>query len=118
MTDTTPAANADHAAEAIRALNHTTIGPGRNGWEYPADAYSVIGDLDRLAQYLPQACGQVWSLLSGLAADGHVRSDRGDADADLAAARAALDDAAAAARALQEALARAHSATSALAWQE
>lgn len=120
MTDKhTPAAYAREAEEAIRALTHVTISTGgQDGWQYPSDTYEVIGGLDHLAMNLPQALGQVWSMLSGLAADGHVSSDRGTTDADLTAARAALDDAAAAARALQMALARAHSATSPLSWQD
>lgn len=119
MTDAkTPAQLADDAAEGVRGLNHATLSPGRPGWEFPADAYSVIGGLDRMAGYLFQSMDQTWSLLSGLAVDGHVRSDRGDTDRDLTEAQMALEDAKVAAEALREALARAHSATSPLAFQE
>ncbi|WP_327707545.1 hypothetical protein OG530_40990 (plasmid) [Streptomyces decoyicus] len=115
MTDTTtPAAHATAAAEAVRALNHATLGPGRDGWEYPSDAYDVIGGLDRMAGGLPQALDQVWALVGGLAADGYVRSDRGDASIDLADARTAIEDAKTALEMLSNALNRAHSATAPL----
>lgn len=119
MTHNNPAALASSAAEAIRALNHATLDAhGRDGWTYPGDAYDVIGALDRMAGGLNQALEQVWMLLSGLAADGHVRSDRGDIDQPMTEARAALDDARAAADRLTVALSRAHAATSPLAWQD
>lgn len=108
---------ASSAAESIRALNHATLSC-RDGWEYPGDVYDVIGGLDQMAGGLNQALEQIWMLLSGLAADGHVRGDRGDADQDMAAARVALDQARASADQLVSALSRAHSATSPLAWQD
>lgn len=112
MTVKTPAALASSAAEAVRTLNHATLSPGRYGWEYPGDAYQVIGGLDQTAGRMNQALEQIWALLSGLAADGHVRSDRGTPDADLTATRTALDTARAAADQLTTALRRAHSAAS------
>lgn len=118
MAPQTPAQLASAAAESVRSLNHATLSPGRAGWEEPSDAYDVIGGLDRAASMLPQALDQVWSLLSGLAADGHLGSDRGTVTADMAEARLALDEARAAAQRLNAALTRAHSATSHLAWQD
>jgi hypothetical protein len=118
MATKTPADLAFSAAELVRALNHATLAPGRDGWEYPGDAYDVIGGLDQTAGGMSQALEQVWTLLSGLVADGHVRSDRGTPDEDLSAARAALDDARAAADQLAAALGRAHSATNPLGWQD
>ena len=117
MPAKTPAAHASTAAEAIRALNHATFGPGR-AWEMPGDAYDVIGGLDRTAMMLPQAIGQIASHLTRLAADDRVRSDRGSLDQDLTEAHAALADARAATQQLNAALSRAHSATSHLAWED
>jgi hypothetical protein len=54
--DGTPAAAASIAGEAIRDLNHRTFaGPGRHlaGWEYPSDAYRVLGNLGYLAGDCP-----------------------------------------------------------------
>lgn len=116
--DREPQKIAQAAGEEVRALNHATIGSGRLGWEFPSDAYSVIGGLDQLATGLPQAIDQIRAHLSRLATDGHVRSDRGDTDKDLAAAHSALTDARAAALVLAEALGRAHSATSPLSYQD
>lgn len=120
MTDPkTPTQFASEAAEAVRGLNHATFsGAGAYGWEYPSNAYSVIGGLERAAGYLPQALEQVWTLLSGLDADKHVGSTTGDPNKDLTAARAALDEARAAAAALNAALQRAHNATSPLTYED
>jgi len=119
MNTKTPAQYASTAADAIRALNHATLTTtGRDGWEYPSDAYDVIGALDQMAGGMNQALKQVWMLLSGLAGDGHIRSDQGTPDQDLAAARAALDTARAAADQLVTALSRAHSATGHLGYQD
>ncbi len=117
MTDTTPAQFADQAAEAIRALNHATLATGRDDWEFPSNAYDVIGGLDRMAGGLDQALNQVWSLLAKLADSGHVTSDRGTPDRDLRDARDALTAARAAADQLVTALSAAHSATSPLAYK-
>lgn len=118
MPAKTPAAHASTAAEAIRSLNHATLSPARNGWTYPGDAYSVIGNLDHAASMLPQAIDQVRALLSSLSAVGRLRSDRGTLDRDIVEALASLEDARYAAQTLNEALSRAHSATSHLAWEE
>jgi hypothetical protein len=52
------------AAEAVRALNHATINPG--AYSYPGDVYSVIGELQTLAQRLPQALGQAADALEAM----------------------------------------------------
>lgn len=119
MTDPkTPAELASDAAESIRGLNHATLSLGNLDWEYPSNAYSVIGGLERAAAYLPQALEQTWKLLSGLAADGHVGSTTGDADKDLTEARLALDEARILAVRLDTALQRAHNATSPLTYED
>lgn len=47
----------DQAAEAVRAINHRTRAPGV-GWQYPSDAYSLIGTLAHLSRMLPQTITQ------------------------------------------------------------
>lgn len=56
-----PGEAAELAAEALRAVNHLTIGapsPGVPGWEEISDLYRVLGELrfltDRLSQVLRQ----------------------------------------------------------------
>jgi len=117
MPAKSPATLASSAAEAIRSLNHATLNYGRVDWEYPSDAYDVIGGLDRMAGMLPQALDQVDALLSTVAGDKRLRSDRGTPDQDIVQALAALADARDAAVQLNAALSRAHSATGALGWE-
>ncbi|GAA2314576.1 hypothetical protein OKJ48_03025 [Streptomyces kunmingensis] len=54
---TTPVEFAGQAAEAVRAINHTTRAPG-DDWQYPGHAYSLIGALAHLSRMLPQAITQ------------------------------------------------------------
>jgi hypothetical protein len=121
MDTKTAAQLADDAAEAIRSLNHATLST-RPGWEYPSDAYSVVGGLARQAAGLPQALDQIGALLETLARhglkDGRLTSDRGTVDADLIEAYGALADSTDAARTLYEALTRAHAALSPLGYQD
>lgn len=70
----TPAALADRAAESIRSLNHATLSR-REGWEYTADAYDVVGDLGRLVMMLPQALQQTGKFFDDLVDNGHVGVD-------------------------------------------
>lgn len=70
----TPAVLADEAAESIRSLNHATLSK-RPGWEYPSDAYDVVGDLGRLVMMLPQALQQAGKFFDDLADNGHVGVD-------------------------------------------
>jgi hypothetical protein len=78
--DGTPAAAANIAGEAIRDLNHRTFsGPclHLSGWEYPSDAYRVLGSLGYLAGGLPQALEQIDRILVTLQDAGCVGIDRG-----------------------------------------
>ncbi|PVE13145.1 hypothetical protein [Streptomyces scopuliridis] len=111
----TPAQLADDAAEAVRAINHATQSQ-RPGWEFPGDAYSVVGALARMAAGLPQALDQIGYLPESMA--GNLRSDKGTLDADLEDTYGALADAHDAAQTLYEALNRAHSALSPIAYQD
>lgn len=118
MTDKTPTEYADDAAEAIRALNHAT-GSRREGWQYPGDAYEVVGDLEMMARRLPQALTQARELLEQLRTGGHIRHDKGgDGLPDVMAAMAGLRSAAEAAEALRDDLRDVHAALSPLAWKE
>lgn len=59
---TGPVDAAEHAAEALRTVNHLTIAapaPRTPGWEDVGDLYRVLGELRVLAERLPQACGQL-----------------------------------------------------------
>ena len=61
-TSPTPASAANAAAEAVRTLNHLTLGslsPGRPDWEQLSDVYVVVADLRVLAERLPQAFDQL-----------------------------------------------------------
>jgi hypothetical protein len=113
----TPAALADQAAESIRSLNHATLS-GRPGWEYPSDAYDVVGDLARLVMMLPQAIEQCGKFFDALVEAGHVGVDgygreRGTTVPTMQEQVAAgLVDAAAYARHLHACLTTAHSALS------
>jgi len=118
MTAKTPTQLADDAAEAIRALNHVTMSP-RDGWKFPADAYSVIGNLRELAQRLPQLLQQTEVFLQDLADGDHIRSDRGgNGAAEVNAALDAIDRAREDALSMEAALDTAHSALSPLAYKE
>src|SRR5213595_28204 len=105
MTDTTPAKHADNAYEAVRALNHATLGNrrGDEDWQYPGDAYSVVGNLSQMAMVLPQALEQVQALVKTLDDGDFLRSDKDSLDTDLAATNEGLDDAKKAAQDLYDA---------------
>jgi hypothetical protein len=114
----TPAQLADDAAEAVRALNHATLST-RDGWQFPADAYSVIGNLREMSQRLPQLLQQVEGFLQDLADGDHIRSDRGgNGAAEVNAALDGLDRAREDAVTMTAALDTVHSALSPLAYQE
>lgn len=118
-TDRTPAQLADDAAEAIRSANHATLTSPREGWEFPSDAYDVVGALLVMVQRLPQLLEQTGAHVQQLADEGHVRSDRGGNGADeVAAALDAIGRASADAVAMAAALDTAHSALSPLAYQD
>lgn len=114
----TPAQLADDAAEAVRSANHATMST-RPGWEFPADAYSVVGNLLEMVQRLPQLLEQTGVHVQRLADGDHVRSDRGgNGAAEVAAALDALNRASTDALSLAAALDTAHSALSPLAYQD
>jgi hypothetical protein len=110
------AAAAQDAAEAIRTLNHLTLGD--DGLQYPGDAYSTLGALSTLAAGLPQTFQQIARFLEGQLQDGVISIDAGfefDGDplaAISAASRALMIDAICAADTLRAALDRAQRAIS------
>ncbi len=63
------------AAEAIRGLNHATL--GGDGLAQPADAYAVLGELSLAASGLPQLLGQVGRWLAAALAGGRLGCDDG-----------------------------------------
>lgn len=117
MTDKTPAQLASTAGDAIQALNHATLGRQAD-WEYPGDAYSVVGNLSYMAGMLPQAIEQTAQLLKSLEGEGHLKSDRDTLTADLEAAYAGLTIAAGAAETLRGALDRAQNGLSPIAYKD
>lgn len=70
-----PATLARAAAEAVRRLNHATL--GGDGLEQPADAYEVLGELSLAAAGLPQFLGQVGRWLAAALAAGRLGCDDG-----------------------------------------
>jgi hypothetical protein len=63
------------AAEAIRGLNHATL--GGDGLAQPADAYAVLGELSLAASRLPQLLGQVGRWLAAALAGDRLGCDDG-----------------------------------------
>jgi hypothetical protein len=63
------------AAEAIRSLNHATL--GGDGLAQPSDAYEVLGELSLAASRLPQLLGQVGTWLATALAAGRLGCDDG-----------------------------------------
>lgn len=116
-TTPTPRQQATTAADAVRTLNHLTLSSPANGWEYPSDAYDVLGALASTAHGLPQALEQVSRLLYDLHNAGRVRSDHGEHETarEVLAARGAVRRARELAAQLAAELDAAHAATSALA---
>jgi hypothetical protein len=103
------------AFEAIRAMNHATLGP--NGWQYPGDVYATLGDLTYLAHMLPQLFTQTTRWLERAEAGGRMRTDDPalDLGREVDGARRGLADAIAAAQSLGTALDVAHEHTACLA---
>jgi hypothetical protein len=119
MDAKTPAELADAAAEAVRSANHATLTGPALGWEFPSDAYDVIGHLLALVQRLPQLLQQTGAHVQRLADTGHVRSDYGgNGVAEVVAVLDALGRASADAAAMAAALDTAHGALSPLAYDE
>ena len=87
------------AAEAIRSLNHATL--GGDGLAQPADAYELIGELSLAAAGLPQLLGQVGRWLAAALAGGRLGCDDGtDPAAAVSGAWLFISDARASAAAL------------------
>jgi hypothetical protein len=117
MPVNTPAQLADQAAEAVRSINHLTMS-SRDDWQYPGDAYSVVGNLAHMVAMLPQALDQIGALIEQLDTGGNLRSDKDTLDADLENTYGGLADAHDAAKKLYEALNRTHSALSPIAYKD
>ena len=116
--DQTPAEHAEAAAEAIRALAHITWASGDDGWQYPSDAYDVVGSLDQMAMRLPQALDQIAQHIERLAEAGRVRSDNGgDGTVEVIAALDTLTRARAEAEQLEHRLATVHAALAPLSYK-
>jgi hypothetical protein len=109
MTEYTPQEVSDQAAEAIRKLNHMTLGGA--GLEYPGDLYTVVANLSTMAMRLPQLLSQLGQWLEREHEAGRVDHDSGgNVAVSVATAQAELATADAAAGQLQLALDRAHNA--------
>src|SRR5260370_8271410 len=71
MSDSPQAvALARSAAEAVRSLNHATL--GGDGLDWPAGAYEVLGELSLTASRIPQLLGQVGRWLAAALAPGRL----------------------------------------------
>ncbi len=70
-----PSDQAWQAAEAIRGLNHATI--GGTGYEWPSDVDAVIAALETLAHRRPQALDQARTWLARAQQAGTVGHDQG-----------------------------------------
>jgi hypothetical protein len=86
------------AAEAVRSLNHLTL--GGNGLAQPADAYEVLGELSLAASRLPQLLGQVGTWLAAALAAGRLGCDDADPAAAVSGAWLFISDARGSAAAL------------------
>ena len=110
-----PRDHAEAAAEAIRALNHATIRSGdRAGYEWPSDVDAVIGNLQLLAEFLPQALRQAQDWLADQHVAGLVGHDTPGRKVGFAVGMVVghLDDATTCAQALGSTLSKAHSESS------
>lgn len=92
-----PGEAAAMAAEALRAVNHLTIGApssGVPGWESVGDLYRVLCELRVLTDRLPQGLGQLARHLERPAELGAYQTDSGTSESPerlVAAAVLALD---------------------------
>jgi hypothetical protein len=94
-----PAALARAAAEAVRSLNHATL--GGDGLAQPADACEVLGELSLTASRIPQLLGQIGRWLAAALAAGRLGCDNGaDPAAAVSGAWIFISDARASATAL------------------
>jgi hypothetical protein len=105
-----PRDQAEAAAEAIRALNHATLRFGDSaGYQWPSDVDAVIGQLQLLAERLPQALEQAREWLTEQLLAGRVGHDTPGRKAAFAAATVvgSLNEAETCAHALAGTLAKA-----------
>jgi hypothetical protein len=112
---------AEESAEAIRTLNHLTL--GGDDLRYPADVYSVLGSLATLAARLPQALQQLTGFLERQLQDGRIQMQQGFAHAgepEIAVTDASMEmeEAGQAAEQLRAALDRAQQALSGASYVE
>lgn len=108
------------AAEAIRSINHRTLGAPNDALEYPSDAYAVVAGLKATAQGLPQALEQMLHFMNELERHGCLLHCSGEPSAladELYAFRQAITEATNASDRLADALNHAHSALSPLGCQ-
>jgi hypothetical protein len=119
VTDEDAEVLAERAAAAIRDLNHA-VQPAKGELTYPADVYKILGSLEALAGWLPQASGQLARWLDSQAEAGRLRAtDCGpfsDVPAAVAAATHWLQQAGDSAEQLRLALGTAHEVISGLAY--
>lgn len=107
-----PARHLSAAAEGVRAFNHSSRSVGE-GWTFPSDSYTAIGNLSYLVGMLGQAVKQSTVPVTHMYKEGRVVVDGGgSANAKVAEMRAAREAAMAAAAALTAAVQRMHNAVS------
>jgi hypothetical protein len=104
MSGQTPGQLAETAAESIRALNHALY----NGLDTRGDAYTLVGQLARLASMLPQALTMTRQAVEKLQQEGNLRSDHDALTADLARTYGGLRTAAKTAQTLHGSIGIAH----------
>lgn len=78
-----PAAAAETASDALRALNHLTLPApscGTPGWSDVGDVYRLLGELRIVADRLPQVCDQIASGLQQLGERSSWFADEDTAD--------------------------------------
>jgi hypothetical protein len=89
LDDGTPRAALDLAGQAVRAFNHRSSArfhPGRDGWQYPSDAYLALGELTYLTGALPQVFAHIAASLRAQLEQGNIGIDHGTSYADNPAA--------------------------------
>src|SRR5215217_4752341 len=93
VTDEDAEVLAQRAAAATRDLNHA-VQPAKGELTYPADVYKILGSLEALAGWLPQASGQLARWLGSQAEAGRLRATDCGPFSDVPAAVAAAGAAA------------------------
>lgn len=73
--DGTPRAALDAAGQCVRQFNHQTgkrFRPDQEGWRFPSDAYSCLGELGYLVGMVPQVVQHLMSSVRAQQDDGHI----------------------------------------------